>query len=542
MQVFGAMWRWLTRIVQALSARLLGQLTGRVSETLWACVRWILLLLLFAAIEYGLYELGKLAGVASFLSRFPAPQLKSLYLPLLGLLVILVGVVLYYFFATWEAEAEQSPYPDIDAAWQEAMRAVREAGILPHQVSLFLVLGRPESAEANLFDGAGVKWVVRHAPADPSAPLHVYAEKESSPKSAHPGAIYVTCRAACVLGKLAGILAHDESVMPAPAYSVEASQNALNTVGPVDRDAFKAKEIVAATQGREATILEKRKIYRAERGKPLGSDLMADTAEVSRLKARLAHLCRLIAAERGSECAANGVLLLIPLAGTDTLAEAQLTAQACIEDLLTAHDEMRIDCPVVSVLVDLEDLPGFNDFLLLQTAKELVGRRGCSFPMSTRLSRDELRQQIRTSLAWACTTYLQDSVHAVFQCENDANKDAFPLFPGNARLAMLLAEMSERVDAVCDIVLPAMMPENQPMLRYSGFYFAGTGAVGSRGFIAGIFQKLVKEQASVTWTQAALDADAECYALAASYTTTIWILLGLMGVVVAGSVYYFVMG
>ena len=329
---------------------------------------------------------------------------------------------------------------------------------------------------------------------------------------------------------------------PAPAFSADASQNALNTVGPVDRDAFKAKEIVAATQGRDATILEKRKIYRAERGKPLGSDLLADTAEVGRLKAHLAHLCRLIAAERGSECAANGILLLVPLAGTDTLAEAQLTAQACIEDLLTARTEMKIDCPVVSVLVDLEDLPGFNEFLLLQSSKELASRRGCSFPMATRLSREEVRQQIRASLTWACTTYLQDSVHAVFRCETDASKDVFPLFPGNARLALLLAEMSERADAVCDIVLPAMMPENQPMLRYSGFYFAGTGPAGNLGFVAGIFQKLVKEQASVTWTQAALDADAECYTLADSYATTTWILLGLMIVVMAGSIYYFVMG
>ena len=205
--IFGTIMAWGTRIVRGLSSRLVGKWSGDVTETLWAGIRWILLLLLFGAIEYGLYKLGELGAVNQFLPQFQ-PKLKPFYLPLLGLFIILIGVVLYYFFATWEVEPEQSAFPDIDAAWQEAMRAVRKAGILPHQVSLFLVLGRPESAEANLFDGAGAKWVVRHAPPDPGAPLHVYAEKESSPKSAYPGAIYVTCRGACVLGKLAGILAH----------------------------------------------------------------------------------------------------------------------------------------------------------------------------------------------------------------------------------------------------------------------------------------------------------------------------------------------
>ena len=56
---------------------------------------------------------------------------------------------------------------------------------------------------AAVFDGAGLKWVVKNCPPDPNAPLHVYAEKESSPKSTYPGAIYVTCRGASVLGKLA---------------------------------------------------------------------------------------------------------------------------------------------------------------------------------------------------------------------------------------------------------------------------------------------------------------------------------------------------
>jgi hypothetical protein len=62
--------------------------------------------------------------------------------------------------------------------------------------------------------------------------------------------------------------------------------------------------------------------------------------------------------------------------------------------------------------------------------------------------------------------------------------------------------------------------------------------VGVQGFIAGVFQKLVKEQASVTWTQAALDEDAKYYASANSYATATYALLVLLGVVAAGFGYY----
>jgi hypothetical protein len=543
---FGAIWGFMAGTVKGMTGLVARETTGRVVGTtmsrvytiMWACVKWLILLFLFVFFEYALYHFNDAVNLGRWLPGFASP-LRPYYLPLIGLILICVGVVLYFFFVTWDTGPEEAPFPDIDAAWETAMGAIRQAGILPHQVSLFLVLGRPESAETNLFDGAGVKWVVKASPPDPNAPIHVYAEKESSPKSTYPGAIYVTCRGASVLGKLAGILARDETVMPAHgAYNPEESTGALATVGAVDRDAIKAKEIVAASLGREATILEKRKTYRAERGRPLGNDLLSDTEEVARLKARLGYLCRLIARERGTECAANGILLLIPLAGTDTIGEAQLTAQACLEDLTTARAEMKIDCPVINLLVDLEDLPGFGDFLSLQRPKELSSRRGGSFPMATRLTREELRVQIKTSLNWVCTTYLQDSVYSIFQSETDGNKDVSPLFPGNSRLTLLLAEMNERAEAVCDIVLSAMMPENEPMFRYSGFYLAATGATGVQGFIAGVFQKQVKEQASVTWTQAALDQDAANYAMANSYATTTYVLVGVLILILLVFVYF----
>ena len=527
------------RQFSSFMTKIMGKSAQTFFKALYESAKWVILILLFIAYEWALYYFNDALALHRFLPELN-PAFRPYYAPFLGFLVLLAGIILYYSFVSWDDESDESPFPDIEKVWNEAMDAVESAGILPHRVSLFLVLGRPESPELNMFEGGGYKWVVKYPANDPNAPIHVYAEKESSSKAPYPGAIYVTCRGASVLGKLAGVLARDESVLPTTGGAAveSSSMDALNTVGAVDRDAIRAREIVAASQGREATVLEKRKAHRAERGRPLGSDLLADTSEVTRLKNRLAYLCQLIGRERGSECAMNGIMLLIPLGGTDTIGEAKLTAQACIEDLTTVRRETKIDCPIISMLVDMENLPGFPEFLSLQRSKELTSRRGGSFPMSTRLPREELRQQLKTSLAWTCTTYLQDSVYSVFQSETDAAKDAAPLFPRNSRLALLLTEMNERTEAVCDIVLSAVMPEKEEVFRYSGFYFAATGPVGMQGFIAGVFQKLVKEQASVTWTQAALDADEEAYANASYYATFTYILVFLLMVTVGGFSYY----
>src|SRR5262249_54976893 len=158
----------------------------------------------------------------------------------------------------------------------------------------------------------------------------------------------------------------------------------------------------------EATTLEKRVMYRASLGKPLGADFVANNKDVALQKARLAHLCRLIVRDRSTHCAANGIMVLIPLASTVTPGEAEVSAQAFKEDLEVARREMKLDCPVLNVVVDMEELPGFSDFVQRQTSKQLKNRRGSGFPMSTRGDRKEILKEIRQSLHWVCSTYVQD--------------------------------------------------------------------------------------------------------------------------------------
>src|SRR5207248_7629746 len=111
-----------------------------------------------------------------------ASLVRSIWLPLLFLLVYLALWTGWWIWKLLRAEPEASHFPDIDEAWDLAVRALAHAGMRPGDLPLFLILGRPSGPEEVLFDAAQMNLVVKQAPAGP-APLHVYATHD---------AIYVT--------------------------------------------------------------------------------------------------------------------------------------------------------------------------------------------------------------------------------------------------------------------------------------------------------------------------------------------------------------
>jgi hypothetical protein len=516
-------WEWIKWIVAALVPFKRGR--GLTTGMRWFL--WIVLDLLFLGL---LYFINSVAEIAPIVQRMPfqAPWLRHFFLPILGQLVIFLVVVLYWFYHLWFAEPDDSPFPDIDAAWQEAMQALTQAGIQLPRVPLFLVVGRPTAPEEHLFEASGMKLMVRQAPAHPNAPVHVFASND---------AVYVTCRGASVLSKLAEILTLEGESERYGGQDEEGEQGLDQTLRPGGKEQAVIELLRSSMGGQEITPSRKRALRRAAIMKPIGSDFLSDPKEVARCKARLAHLCRLIVRDRQPFCGANGILLLVPVAATDTTGEAQFAAQAAQEDLNAVRRELKLDCPLVSLLVDMEQLPGFPEFMQRQPPKELGNRRGSGFPMATRLPRDEVLEHVRASLGWVCTTYLQDSVYRIFQGESPQGEDPATLFPGNARLVLLLDEMNERAASLELIVHNAIAPENEPLFRYSGCYMAATGGRGSQAFVAGVFQKLVKEQSGVSWTDAALAEDAECRTWATYYLILAFALLVSL-VVLLGLIFF----
>jgi len=445
---------------------------------------------------------------------------ERLWLPILGLLVVLIGVVLYWLYLLGKDD-DVSPFPDILEAWREAVQALDHAGIRLTDVPLFLVLGRPETSEKNLFDASGMELLVRQAPANPKSPLFVFANHS---------AVYVTCRGASLLGRLASILALEEMHDASVTDEEERFANETLKLKP----GMRVRDIIKKAQAADKNTLILRAIRRAL-SKPLGPDFLSDAAEVARLKARLGYLCRLIARDRQPYCPANGVLMLVPLGATDTPDDHQQAAQACQEDLAVLREEMKQDCPVLSLVVDMEDFPGFVEFIKHTSPEELERRLGQRFPMATKqLSAAQIKDQIERSLRWACTTYLQDHVFRQFQVEGDKSPEPNALFPGNARLFLMLDEMRRRAESLAAIISQSVVMQDQTVLRYAGCYLAATGPNGSQGFVPGVLQRLVDEQSCVGWTDKALIEDEDCHTWARYYS----IMAGVLALIFVAILYF----
>ncbi|MFO0969511.1 MAG: type VI secretion protein IcmF/TssM N-terminal domain-containing protein [Gemmataceae bacterium] len=164
-------------------------------------LRWGLHVLSLALVLAGLwyinwhFDLGKAV-------RSPFPQLHGIWLPLLFLLAYAALGVAAWLWRMLGPERPSVEYPDIDAAWTEALRALRQANLDATEPPLFLVLGRPLSREENLFAAAPIPWLAQGAPCRADAPLRVYAGRK---------AVFVTCAELSELGRQTRLLAGDST-------------------------------------------------------------------------------------------------------------------------------------------------------------------------------------------------------------------------------------------------------------------------------------------------------------------------------------------
>src|SRR5438105_14334104 len=133
--------------------------------------RIVLLLALTGASLVLLAALNRLPGVDR-LAPVPTP-LRGVWLPLSGL--VLLGLV-WLVWSLWRVLWPENggDFPDLDAAWEEALAALQEAGIEVCDAPLFLILGRTAGGDVSLFSASQLPWSVEHIPAEPEALLHVY--------------------------------------------------------------------------------------------------------------------------------------------------------------------------------------------------------------------------------------------------------------------------------------------------------------------------------------------------------------------------------
>lgn len=487
-------------------------------------VRWALHILLLILILVGLFFLNRLVR-----DDVTVPAVRHFFLPLIFILVYLALWTAIWIWRLLMAEPGPSSFPDIDAAWAEAIRALAEQGIRLQDLPLFLVLGRPEAGEDHLFHAAaGLPLVVKQTPAGPQQPLHVYASRE---------AIYLSCPGASLLGKHASNLALEgiEAVGGGGLDGESESPEEQRTIRPTGKEKKVIKQLVHIGS-RQMNVVERR-AARRDLGLPM-PNLLKNTVQVETLLARLAHLGRLIVRERQPFCPINGILVLLPLGGTDTDLDAQQTADLCDRDLATLRKVLQLRCPILTLVCDLEALSGFSDFVQRVTPKDRLGRLGQRFPLAPPdLAGEPLVEHIDQSIHHLCDSYLRDWVYRLFTIADGEDNQAADT---NTGIYLFLDEMRGRKSKLSRILTNGIARDAPVPLLYAGCYLAGTGADRDReqAFVAGVFKRLLENQNVVSWTDEALAHDRRSQRRASlGYAA-----LAALGLAVVGALGYYFFG
>lgn len=507
--------RWLRDAVVMLAALILPMFADRLTiRRLPAVVFWLLHLILLGLILLGLTALNQALDLPRYLLG-PSPILRRYWLPLLYLLMYALCWLGRWLWSLLGPEQELPVFPDIDKAWAEALRALDVAGIDPTEVPLFLVVGRATGGNDALLQGAQIKFSVNRAPADPAAPLFVFANRE---------AVFVTCDGASLLGRQAELLL---AGTPADLGGDDGAGegDSLATIRAERQDNLRAMHDVLAQarqQGRDADNLldeEKRAIGVIMAGGGDQDDqenvprlrLLGDRAEVERLTARLRYLCDLIGRSRSPFCPLNGALVVLPIAAAADDESASQTGQITRRDLLAIRDACRVRFPVYVLVGGLEDLTGFHELVSQLPAGQRDRRMGQRFPLVPDLEPPAIPNMIDSGIRWIGDRVFPSLVERLWRVETPSQNDYDQALRDNVRLYHFLRVIHERQRGITRMLTRIVDPEEGPAAMLGGCYFAGTGRNPTVGqaFIAGVFRRLGESQDFVSWTPEGLRRDAQ---------------------------------
>ncbi|MGE3807110.1 MAG: type VI secretion protein IcmF/TssM N-terminal domain-containing protein [Gemmataceae bacterium] len=407
-------------------------------------------------------------------------------------------------------------HPDIDAAWAEGIANLRAAQIDLTDYPLFLVLGRSAAGVENLFDSAQVPLIVRASP--PEGPVQFCAGDEG---------IYICCPGTCAMAYQAELLATESA--PAPA-----EDDFYQTLRPKAGQQREIQAVLARAkkEGRPLDAKEKEELRRLSSGSK--SSLLRDTDDIQALAQRLERLCQLIVEARQPYCPLNGILTLIPYPGLARPEVASQFGQLMQQELDIVRTTLRVNCPILALICDLETAPGFRDFIERFPADQRQRRLGLRLPHSPDLDPEQWQDMLVNAALWICQSLMPSWVYRLVRLDPPGTDTL-----GNASLMHLLAEFYARADNLATILgsgIP-LHPPTPPL--FGGCYLAGTGAdpQHEQAFAPGVFRRLLEDQNFVSWTAEAIAEDARNQRLA-NLGTTVLAILTVALASIAGFVFF----
>ena len=479
-------------------------------------IRWCLHILFVCACVGLLWYLNGACELDKAL-RVPFAGLRTTWLPLLFLLTYGTAWCAWWLWRLVMADDRPSEFPDIDAAWQEAMTSLDKSGVDLTKEPLFLVLGRPAETEAAFFSATQLPFTQSQVPRDPNAPLHVHTSEEG---------IFVTCAGASLLGKQAALLAADRAwkrdeplvstgrksqynrkkpavdtanLPPihiedevqastkqeasnktiknqASGQSTGSSSSSDSATAVLDKPAKQTTDIPTQQLSQGLGLVEQHinqlaeeelTEYGAQPG-PLGDmedqadqheiPLVKDLGEIEALQARLEHLCRLISNTREPYCPVNGVAVLIPYASSNSDRMANQVAELAQRDLNIVQQTMQVRCPLVAIVCDLHEAPGCREILQQFPEEQRHRRLGVRFPLMCNDPSANLTNMIDKGVRWVCRDLLPPLVYRLMrgtegQSSSDRNPSSF-----NVRLYRFLDDLRDREERIRRIMRQVFNP------------------------------------------------------------------------------------
>ena len=423
-----------------------------------------------------------------------------------------------------------SEFEDIDRAWYAALDDLARAGYDLQWLPIFVVTGATPEQEKHLFGAARLDWKLNGSSEAPG-PLAFFACDE---------ALFISLSGVGAMplqsqkrGLAQPAPAARSAVGGSAAPAIQATMRpgqvqaaAMSTVRPADRPpvsdtispaAMAAYGGMTMRPGGAAAVAAP---HQTEAAPAAGRGLAPAklTAEEMRLgRRRLEHFCSRLVEERGAYCPVNGVLQVMPLRWSESVAYQDLYA-AAQQDLGTLHTALHMQFPVVCLNAGLEETAGVDEFL--KRGKQLEGRFALSNAGSRYPAGLAPDGSARTWIVERGLNWFRDWVFAEFAHDLGAAE--------NRRLYQFLCALNDRrerfMNALRQVVSEA--PVSQAV-RLSGWYFAATGSdAGKQAFVDGVLRRLMSEQNEVAWTADWRRRDRGLFTLTALLALLTFVIVG----------------
>ncbi|MFN5625199.1 MAG: type VI secretion protein IcmF/TssM N-terminal domain-containing protein, partial [Planctomyces sp.] len=402
-----------------------------------------------------------------------------------------------------------SDFPQLEADWREILSALERERLPVDELPLFFVNGLTPEQENNAFEAAfqsmeGSAWKVIAPPsASKAAVIRAYANDE---------AIYLCTpgvgSTSIQLGKLSrgGQGARVEAVGSSGEFSsvtgtmkagalpfgnarggpvsqahLASSGTEQSTAPAMQSVASEAAPMGTMLPGSLQKVMQTVSQFSSNVVKGVGRQRLDPLSQLELLagQRQLRYLCGLISRSRFPWIGLNGLLQAIPLSWASSADYARSLAPAIRHDIVEIHSAMHLQCPLVAMVTELDDVAGVRDFIIRGERMQpglRKSRAGSSFPAGAEVSDRHAEWLVDAGLRW-----FRGWSYRAFAEDLDNSE--------NTKLFQMVCELAERREGLTLLLREIFYRTLQPAVRLQGLYFSANGKANTeKGFIHGVLR------------------------------------------------------